>query len=75
MKNSFNLQDIFLSKVKKDKITITIFLMSGYQLRGVVNGFDNYTIVLNSEGTQQMIYKHAISTMIPSKKVSFNVEE
>ncbi len=75
MKNSFNLQDIFLSKVKKDKTIITIFLMSGYQLRGIVSGYDNYTIVLDSEGTQQMIYKHAISTMIPSKKVNFNVEE
>lgn len=71
MKNSINLQDVFLNQVRKDNTPITIFLMNGFQLRGHVKGFDNYTIVLDSEGKQQMIYKHAISTIIPAKSVNF----
>jgi host factor-I protein len=72
MKVTLNLQDIFLNQVRKDKTQITIFLISGYQIKGQVKGFDSYTIVLDSEGKQQMIYKHAISTIIPSRAVNFN---
>ncbi|MDO9593048.1 MAG: RNA chaperone Hfq [Erysipelotrichaceae bacterium] len=72
MKAALNLQDIFLNQVRKDKTQITIFLISGYQIKGLVKGFDSYTIVLDSEGKQQMIYKHAISTIIPSKAVNFS---
>lgn len=71
MKNNVNLQDVFLNQVRKDNTSITIFLMNGFQLRGNVKGFDNYTIVLDSEGKQQLIYKHAISTIIPAKPVNF----
>lgn len=71
MKTVLNLQDIFLNQVRKDKIAITIFLVSGYQIRGYVKGFDSYTIVLDSDGKQQMIYKHAISTIIPAQQVNF----
>lgn len=71
MKTSLNLQDIFLNQVRKEKTQITIFLISGYQIKGYVKGFDSYTIVMDSEGKQQMIYKHAVSTIIPSKAVSF----
>ncbi len=71
MKNNVNLQDVFLNQVRKDNVSITIFLMNGFQLRGNVKGFDNYTIVLDSEGKQQLIYKHAISTIIPAKPVNF----
>ncbi|WP_279380168.1 RNA chaperone Hfq [Sporosalibacterium faouarense] len=71
MKNNINLQDIFLNKVRKENISITIFLVNGYQLKGYVKGFDNYTIVLSSEGKQQLIYKHAISTISPSIDVNF----
>lgn len=71
MKSVLNLQDIFLNQVRKDKIAITIFLISGYQIRGYVKGFDSYTIVLDSDGKQQMIYKHAISTIIPAQQVNF----
>lgn len=71
MKNNVNLQDVFLNQVRKDNVSITIFLMNGFQLRGQVKGFDNYTIVLDSEGKQQLIYKHAISTIIPAKSVNF----
>ena len=71
MKGNINLQDVFLNQVRKDNTSITIFLVNGFQLRGQVRGFDNYTIVLDSEGKQQMIYKHAISTIIPAKAVNF----
>jgi len=72
MKNALNLQDIFLNDVRKDHVSIVVFLISGYQIKGYVKGFDNYTIVLDSDGKQQMIYKHAISTIIPAKPVNFN---
>lgn len=71
MKNNFNLQDVFLNQVRKDNVSITIFLINGFQLKGQVKGFDNYTIVLDTEGKQQLIYKHAISTIIPAKTVNF----
>lgn len=75
MKQNINLQDIFLNQVRKDHIMITIFLVSGYQIRGHVKGFDNYTIIMDSDGKQQMIYKHAISTMIPSREINFMKKE
>ena len=71
MKNNINLQDIFLNKVRKENISITIYLVNGFQLKGHVKGFDSYTIVLESDGKQQLIYKHAISTITPSKKIAF----
>ena len=71
MNKSVNLQDLFLNQARKEKIMITVFLISGYQIRGFVSGFDNYTIVIDSDGKQQMIYKHAISTLIPSKNLDF----
>jgi host factor-I protein len=75
MKQVINLQDIILNQVRKDRIMITIFLISGYQIRGLVKGFDNYTIIMDSDGKQQMIYKHAISTMIPAREVNFMKKE
>ena len=60
-----NLQDEFLNKARKENIGITVFLINGYQIKGVVKGFDNYTIGLVSQDQQQLIYKHAISTIIP----------
>ena len=75
MKNQVNLQDVFLNQVRKENTQITIFLVNGFQLRGTVRGFDNYTIVLDSEGKQQMIYKHAISTIIPVKPVNFQMAQ
>lgn len=71
MKTALNLQDIFLNQVRKDHSPITIFLISGYQIKGYVKGFDSYTIVIDTDGKQQMIYKHAISTIVPSKPVNF----
>ena len=65
MSESTNLQDAVLSEVRRDKIPVTLFLMNGFQLRGTVTGSDSFVVVLVSEGKQQMIYKHAISTLVP----------
>ncbi len=71
---TMNLQDTFLNIVRKEDILTTIFLVNGYQIRGLVKSFDNFTILLDVEGKQQMIYKHAISTMVPSKTVQLYEE-
>jgi len=67
---SLNLQDIFLNQTRKDRTMITIYLTNGFQFRGIVKGFDNYVVILDCDGKQQMVYKHAISTIIPAKPVS-----
>lgn len=64
-----NLQDIFLNQARRAGVPLTVFLMNGFQLRGKVTGFDSFTVVLESEGKQQMIYKHAISTMVPARTI------
>jgi len=69
-KTSINLQDVFLNQVRKEHIGVTIYLTNGYQLKGMVKGFDNFTVVLESEGKQQLVYKHAISTISPIKTVN-----
>lgn len=69
------MQDVFLNQVRKERTPITVFLVNGYQIRGIVKGFDNYIIVLDSEGRQQMVYKHAISTICPVSPVRFAAEE
>ena len=60
-----NLQDAILSEIRRDKIPVTMFLMNGFQLRGTVTGYDSFVVVLVTDGKQQMIYKHAISTLAP----------
>ncbi|MCL2401141.1 MAG: RNA chaperone Hfq [Oscillospiraceae bacterium] len=65
-----NLQDVFLNQARGSKQQVTVFLVNGFQLRGAVTGFDNFTVVLDSEGKQQLIYKHAISTIIPSRPIN-----
>ena len=67
MSDTINLQDAVLNEVRRDKTPITLFLMNGFQLRGIITGFDSFVVVLVSEGKQQMIYKHAISTLAPLK--------
>lgn len=71
MKNNINLQDVFLNQVRKESISIIIYLVNGFQLKGIVKGFDNYTIVLETDGKQQLIYKHAVSTISPLSDVNF----
>ncbi|HHY06321.1 MAG TPA: RNA chaperone Hfq [Clostridia bacterium] len=73
-KAQFNLQDNFLNQIRKNNIPVTIFLINGFQLKGNVKGFDNFTIILEMEGRQQLIYKHAVSTISPSKLIDFNQE-
>lgn len=75
MKTVSNLQDIFLNNARKSKLSVTIFLVNGFQLRGLVAGFDNFIVVLNCEGKQMMVYKHAISTITPITPVALNLEE
>ena len=65
MSEPINLQDAILKEVRRDKIPLTLFLMNGFQLRGIVTGFDSFVVVLLAEGKQMMIYKHAISTLAP----------
>ncbi len=60
-----NYQDTFLNQARKERTMLTVFLMNGFQMRGVVTGFDPFVILLRSDGRQQMIYKHAVSTMTP----------
>lgn len=67
MTEAVNLQDAILKEVKKDKVPLTLFLMNGFQLRGIITGFDSFVVVLVSDGKQQMIYKHAISTLAPMR--------
>lgn len=73
MKNTvINLQDVLLNQIRKENISIIIYLVNGFQLKGHVKGFDNYTILLDSDGKQQLIYKHAISTISPSVAINMN---
>ena len=67
MSEAINLQEAILSEVRREKIPVTLFLMNGFQLRGVITGYDSFVVVLVTEGKQQMIYKHAISTLVPVK--------
>jgi host factor-I protein len=70
-KSNINLQDVFLNQVRKEHINVIIYLTNGFQLKGLVKGFDNFTLVLDSDGKQQLIYKHAVSTISPIKSVNF----
>ena len=67
-----NLQDTFLNQVLKEKVPVTNHLVNGFQIKGNVKGFDNFTVVLDVLGKQQMVYKHAISTITPAKAVRFS---
>ncbi|MDR5658151.1 RNA chaperone Hfq [Serpentinicella sp. ANB-PHB4] len=74
MKNTnINLQDLLLNELRKESIPTTIYLVNGFQIKGYVKGFDNYTILLDSDGKQQLIYKHAISTITPSQLINLKI--
>lgn len=74
MVKNLNLQDVFLNQIRKDGTPVTIFLLNGFQIKGFVRGFDNFTVVLDSDNKQQLIYKHAISTISPLRPVNLNPE-
>ncbi|MCL2086016.1 MAG: RNA chaperone Hfq [Oscillospiraceae bacterium] len=76
MAKDINLQDVFLNQARKEKIPVTIYITNGFQFKGTVRGFDNYTVILDSDGKQNLIYKHAISTIAPLKTLTiFDVFE
>lgn len=70
MAKDINLQDVFLNQARKDRIPVTIYITNGFQFKGIVKGFDNYTVILDTDGKQNLIYKHAISTITTFKPVS-----
>ena len=67
MQKTPNYQDQFLALARREKCLVTVFLMNGFQMKGCVRGFDSFVVMLESEGKQQMIFKHAISTIVPPK--------
>jgi host factor-I protein len=75
MQKTQNLQDLFLNQARKDRLAVTMFLMNGFQLRGIIRGFDGFTVILDSDGKQQMIYKHAISTVVPVRPIALDGAE
>lgn len=72
MRNEINLQEALLNAVRQQGQTVTVFLTNGFQMRGCIRGFDSFIVILESEGKQQMIYKHAISTIIPQSRVDLH---
>ncbi|WAA13515.1 RNA chaperone Hfq [Fervidibacillus halotolerans] len=74
MKQSVNIQDQFLNQLRKENINVTVFLLNGFQIRGFVKGFDNFTVLLESDGKQQLVFKHAISTFSPVRNVQIEIE-
>ncbi|MBU5482815.1 RNA chaperone Hfq [Clostridium sp. MSJ-11] len=67
-----NLQDIFLNGARKNRIEVIIYLTNGYQIKGFVRGFDSFTIILDCNGKQMLVYKHAVSTITPNRPILFN---
>lgn len=74
MQKTQNLQDAFLNYIRREKIPVTLFLMNGFQLRGVVRSFDSFVVLIDADGRQQMIYKHAISTVAPVRAVTLELQ-
>ena len=70
MAKDMNLQDVFLNQARKERIPVTIFITNGFQFKGMIKGFDSYIVVLDSDGRQNLIYKHAISTITPLRPIS-----
>jgi host factor-I protein len=75
VRTQVNIQDTFLNLVRKENIPVTIYLVNGYQLKGHIKGFDNFTVVLEFEGKQQLVYKHALSTVMPMRPVPINLAQ
>ena len=70
MNKMMNLQDIFLNQARIEKIVVTVFLTNGYQFKGIVKGFDSYVVIMDCDGKQNLVYKHAISTVVPTRAIS-----
>ena len=74
-KSPINLQDLFLNQIRKENIPVTVYLINGFQLKGLVKGFDNFTVIIEFEGKQQMVYKHAISTIMPLRHINLSTNQ
>lgn len=74
MTKTNNLQEIFLTQARRERRPVTMFLMNGFQMRGYITGFDAFTVILTSDGKQQVIYKHAISTIVPERPILLTEE-
>lgn len=75
MKQSINIQDQFLNQLRKESVYVTVILLNGFQMKGFIKGFDNFTVLVETDGKQQLIFKHAISTFSPHKRVSMQTED
>ena len=71
---NINLQNVFLNKARKEKTEVTVFLVNGFQIKGRIISFDGFTVLIDSMGKQNLVYKHAISTMTPSVNIKFETE-
>ena len=74
MQKKVNLQDLFLLRAREDRLNVTVFLMNGFQMRGIITGYAPLGVVLDTDGKQQVIYKHAISTIVPERAISLEAE-
>ena len=74
MQNAMDLQERFLDRARRERVGLTVFLMNGFQMRGVVTNYDHFTVELECEGKQELVYKHAISTIIPAKPLELDRE-
>ena len=74
MPKTNDLQDLFLNRARRAQEPVTMFLMNGFQMRGKITGFDAFVVVLDSDGKQQIIYKHAISTVVPAHTIDLTPE-
>ena len=66
VEKSQSLQDVFLNNIRKEKVAVTIFLINGVKLQGIITWFDNFSILLRREGHSQLVYKHSVSTILPA---------
>lgn len=70
MNKLLNLQDVLLNQARRERIVVTVFLTNGYQFKGIVKGFDSYVVIMDCDGKQNLVYKHAVSTIIPARPIS-----
>lgn len=73
MNKQVNLQDVFLNTLRKERVECTVFLMNGYQIKGTIKGYDSFVIMIETEGRQQVVYKHAVSTISPVRPVQISL--
>lgn len=75
MAQQLSIQDFYLNQLRKNHIPVTMFLTNGFQIRGVIKAFDNFTVLIESEGKQQLVFKHAISTFVPAENIQLKQNE